>query len=75
MLCHERLLFYTLNYIVQLINDCYLFDLNVLLSGKSLNNQRIIFERLNFSFLRILIILDDEYKDMIQLLVIALDKN
>ena len=75
MLCHEWFLSYTSDNTVQLINDCYLIDLNILLSDKSLNNQRTIFERTNFSFLRILIIFGDKYEIIIQILAIAIDKD
>ena len=75
LLCHRRLLPYTSDDTVQPINGCYLSDLDVLLSGKSLSNQRTVFERLVFSFLRVLITLGDEYKDIIQLLAVALDKD
>ena len=50
-------------------------DLNVLLSAKSLNNQRTIFERMRFSFLRILTTFGDEYEIIIQILVVAFDKD
>lgn len=75
LLCHGRLLSYTSNDTAQPINDCYLADLNILLSGKSLSNQRTIFERLRFSSLRVLITFDDEHENIIQLLVITLDKD
>lgn len=74
LLCHERFLSYISNDIVQLISDCYLVDLNVLLSDKSLSNQRTIFERVSFSFLRVLASFDDKYENIIQLLTIAIDK-
>lgn len=75
LLCHGRLLPYTSEDIVQPINGCYLADLDVLLSGKSLSNQRTVFERIGFSFLRVLATLGDKYKDMVQLLAVALDKD
>lgn len=75
LLCHRRLLPYTSDGTVQPINGCYLSDLDVLLSGKSLSNQRTVFERLSFSFLRVLTTLGDEYKNIIQLLAVALDKD
>jgi len=40
-----------------------------------LSNQRTVFERIGFSFLRVLTTLGDDYKDMIQLLAAALDKD
>jgi len=75
LLCHGRLLPYTSDDTVQPINGCYLADLDVLLSGKSLSNQRTVFERIGFSFLRVLTTVGDEHKDMIQLLATALDKD
>ena len=75
LLCHGRLLFYTSDDTVQPINDCYLADLDVLLSDKSLSNQRTVFEKTGFSFLRIFTIFDNEYKIIIQILAVALDKD
>ena len=75
LLCHKRLLLYTSNDIVQPFNDCYLVDLDVLLNDKYLSNRRAVFERMKFSFLRILIILDDEYEDMTRLLAVVFDKD
>ena len=75
LLCHGRLLPYTSNDTAQSINGCYLADLDILLSGKSLSNQRTVFERLRFSSLRILITFDDELEDIIQLLAVTLDKD
>jgi len=75
LLCYRRLLSYISNDTVQSISGCYLADLDILLSGKSLSNQQTVFEKMNFSFLRILTTFDNKYKDMIQLLAIALDKN
>ena len=75
LLCHERLLPYTSDDTVQPLNGCYLVDLDVLLNGKSLSNRRVIFERMCFSFLRVLTTLGDEYKDMTQLLAVVLDKD
>ena len=74
LLCHERLLSYTFGDTVRSINDCYLVDLDVLLNGKFLSNQRTIFERVEFLFLRVLPILSDKYENMIQLLAAALNK-
>lgn len=75
LLCHRRLRPYTSDDTVQPINGCYLSNLDVLLSGKSLSNQRTVFERLGFSFLRGLTTLGDEYKDIIQLLALRLTKT
>ena len=75
LLCHERLLPYTLDDTTQPINSCYLADFDVLLTGESLSNRRTVFERIGFSFLRVLATLGDKYEDMIQLLAVALDKD
>lgn len=40
-----------------------------------MSNQRTVFERLGFSFLRVLTTLGGGYKDIIQLLAVALDKD
>jgi len=72
---HGRLLPHTSDDTVQTISGCYLADLYVLLSGKSLSNQRTVFERVGFSFLRVLTTFGDGYEDMIQLLANALDKG
>jgi hypothetical protein len=75
LLCHGRLLPYTSNDTAQPINGCYLADLDILLSGKSLSNQRTVFERLGFSSLRVLTTFGDEHEDIIQLLAVTLDKD
>ncbi|KAL9045088.1 MAG: hypothetical protein Q9214_001826 [Letrouitia sp. 1 TL-2023] len=75
LLCYERLLPYTLDDTTQPINSCYLADFDVLLTGESLSNRRTVFERIGFSFLRILATLGDKYEDIIQLLAVALDKD
>lgn len=75
LLCHERLVPNNSKDTAQPINGCYLADLGVLLNGESLSNQRTVFERIGFSFLRVLATLGDECKDMIQLLAVALDKD
>lgn len=73
LLCRGRLLSYTSKDTARLINGCYLADLGVLLNDESLSNQRTIFERIGFSFLRVLITLGDEYESIIQFLAVALD--
>lgn len=75
LLCHGRLVPYSSKDTAQPINGCYLADLDVLLNGESLSNQRTVFERIGFSFLRVLATLGDEYEDMVQLLAVALDKD
>ena len=75
LLCHERLLPYTSNDTTRPINGCYLADLHVLFNSKSLSNQRAVFERMGFSFLRVLPTFGDDYADMIQLLAGVLDKD
>jgi len=75
LLCHGRLLPYTSDDTVQPISGCYLADPDVLLSGKSLSNQRTVFERVSFSFLRVLDTFGDRYENMVQLLAVALDKD
>lgn len=62
LLCHGRLLPYTLSETIQPINGCYLADLDGLLKDKSLSNQRAVFERTGFSFLRVLATLEGGFK-------------
>ena len=73
LLCHGRLLPYTSSETIQPISGCYLADLDVLLNDRSLSNQRAVFERTGFSFLRVLTTLKGESEDMIQLLAVAID--
>ena len=75
LVCHQRLLSYTLNDTAQLVKDDYLIDLDFLLNGQLLSNRRMIFERMSFSFLRVLDIFENEYENMIQLLVVSVDKK
>ena len=75
LLCHGRLLPYTPDGTAHPISGCYLADLDVLLSGEFLRNQRTVLERVGFSFLRVLVTFGDRYQDMIQLLAVALDKD
>jgi len=75
LVCHQRLLSYTSNDTAQLVKDDYLIDLDFLLNGQLLSNRRVIFERMSFSFLRILDIFENEYENMIQLLVVSVDKK
>lgn len=75
LMCHQRLLSYTLNDTAQLVKDDYLTDLNFLLNDQLFSNSRMIFERMSFSFLRVLDIFENEYKNMIQLLVVSVDKK
>ena len=75
LICLGRLLPYTSGDTAQPIHGCYLADLHVLLSGKSLSNQRTVFERTGFSFQRVFLTFGDEYEDMNQLLAVALDKE
>lgn len=72
LICYTRLLPYNSDDITQPINGCYLADLNFLLRGISLSNQRTI---LGFSLLRVFTTLSDGYEDIIQLLARALDKD
>ncbi len=75
LVCHQRLLSYTSNDTAQLVKDDYLIDLDFLLNDQLLSNRRVIFERMNFSFLWILDIFENEYENMIQLLVVSVDKK
>ena len=64
LLCHERLLPYSSEDTLQPMNGCYLADMNVLLSGRSLSNQRAVIERMCYASLRVLDTLPGDYKNM-----------
>lgn len=66
LVCHQRLLSYTLNDTAQLVKDDYLIDLDFLLNDQLLSIRRMIFERMSFSFLQVLDIFENEYENMIQ---------
>ena len=75
LLCYERLLPYTSNDTAQPLKGSYLADLDFLLNGQLLSNRRMVFERMGFSFLRVLDTFGDEYEDLIQLLAVSVDKK
>lgn len=75
LLYYGRLLPYTSDDTVQPINGCYLADLDVLLCGEYLSNQRMVIERTGFSFLRVLPTFGDKYENVTQLLTGAVDKD
>ncbi len=75
LVCHQQLLSYTLNDTAQLIKGDYLINLDFLLNDQLLSNRRMIFKRMSFSFLRVLDIFENEYENMIQLLVVSVDKK
>ena len=75
LLCHGRLVPYSSKDTTQPINGCYLADLDILLNSVSLSNQRTVFKRINFLFLRVLTTIGDEYEDMVRLLAAALNKD
>ncbi len=75
LVCHQRLLSYTSNDTAQSVKDDYLIDLDFLLNDQLLSNRRMIFERMSFSFLRVLDTFENEYENMIQLLVVSVDKR
>ncbi len=75
LVCHQRLLPYTSNDTAQPVKGGYLADLDFLLNGQLLSNRRMVFERMGFSFLRVLDTFGDEYEDMIQLLTVSVDKK
>lgn len=75
LLCHERLLPYSFKETTEPIRGSYLADLDTLLQGQSLSNKRTVFERLAFSFLRVLTTFGDKYIDMISLFVTTLNTD
>ncbi len=75
LVCYQRLLSYTSNDTTQLVKDNYLIDLNFLLNGQDLSNTRMIFEKMGFSYLRILNTFEDMYKDIVQLLAVSVHKE
>lgn len=75
LMYHQRLLSYTSNDTAQLVKDDYLIDLDFLLNDQLFSNRRMIFKRISFSFLQVLDIFENEYENMIQLLVDSVDKK
>ena len=75
LVCHQQLLPYTSNDTAQSVKGDYLTDLDFLLNDQLLSNRRMIFERMGFSFLRVLDTFENEYENMIQLLAVSVDKK
>ncbi len=75
LVCHQRLLPYTSNDTAQPVKGGYLADLNFLLNGQDLSNTRMIFEKMGFSYLRVLDTFEDMYEDMVQLLAVSVHKE
>lgn len=75
LVCHQRLLPYFSNDTAQPAKGGYLADLNFLLNGQLLSNRRVVFERMGFSFLRVLDTFGNKYKDMVQLLTLSIAKK
>ena len=73
LLCHERLLSYTMNDITQPVGSSYLTDLNTILNGQDISNRRTVFEQMVSSFVRVLDTNDG--KDLIQLPMEVLDQR
>lgn len=74
LLCHERLLPYTLDHIAQLIRGSYLADFDAILNGEDVSNRRTVFEQMNLSLLRVLYTLNTN-EETVRLLAEALDKE
>ena len=75
LLCWGRLFLCNRNDIVGPTNGSYLDDLDAILNGQSLSNRWIVFERISFSFLRVLDTLGGEYKDISRFMAVALLKK
>jgi hypothetical protein len=73
LLCYKRLLPYTPNDTAQSIKGSYLADFDALMNGEPLSNVQVVFERMALSFLRVLDTAIEDYQDICQLLVTALD--
>lgn len=54
LLAHRRLASYKPTDTVYPLNICYLADLHAIISGNSLSNDRMVLEKMGFSFLRVL---------------------
>jgi hypothetical protein len=66
-----QLLPHTLKQTTKLLGRPSLADFSAHLHGATLNNEQEVFERMTFSFVRVLGTFGDEYQGVIQFLVIA----
>ena len=73
LLCFQRFFSYISKDTMLFANDSYLVDMSVLLSDKTLCNQRTIIEKMCFSILRVFQTLLDDYKDMSNLFFFAIN--
>lgn len=74
LLCHKRLLPYPPNEAKNSTKGSYLADFDALLKGEPIRNERAVFERMIFSFLRVLEAFGDEYHDIRQYLATVVVK-
>lgn len=75
LMCHRRLLPYLSDDYTQPINGSYVADLDALLNGHSLENSKMVWERMVFSLLRVLSSFTNQYEDLIQFLASVLDRE
>jgi hypothetical protein len=75
LLSYKQLLPHTSKETAQLIERSSLADFDALIHGASLNNERGVFERMIFSFVRVLGTFRDDYQEVIQFLVTVLDTD
>lgn len=75
LLGYQRLLPFTPNDTTRPIKGSYLADFDAIVNGDPLSNQRTVFERMAFSFLRVLDTFKDDHHNTRRLLVIVLDTN
>ena len=73
LLCFQRLFPYISKDTMLPANGSYLADMSVLLSDRTLCNQRTIIEKMCFSILRVFQTLPDDYKDMSNLFLPAIN--
>lgn len=73
LLCHKRLLPQGPNDTVQPTNGSYLADFDAVMNGEPLSNERVVFERMLFSFLRVLDTFIEDCQDIRQFLATVLD--
>jgi hypothetical protein len=75
LLGYQRLLPFTPNDTTRPIKGSYLADFDAVVNGDHLSNQRTVFERMAFSFLRVLDTFKDDHHNIRRFLATVLDTN